>query len=69
MHSDHLGGTNILSDYYGNEAGAVRYHSYGRTRVETGLVPTDKRYTGQTLDASTGLYFYGARYCDPCLNR
>ncbi len=69
MHSDHLGGTNILSDYYGNEAGAVRYHSYGRTRVETGLVPTDKRYTGQTLDASTGLYFYGARYYDCWLSQ
>jgi len=64
VHSDHLGGTNILSDVAGNEAGAVRYHAFGRTRVETGTMPMDKKFTGQTLDDSTGLYFYGARYYD-----
>jgi len=69
VHGDHLGGTNILSDVYGNEAGSVRYHPFGQTRAQNGLGPTDKLFTGQTWDASIGLYFYGARYCDPALGR
>ncbi|MCL5264640.1 MAG: hypothetical protein M1343_05525 [Chloroflexi bacterium] len=32
-------------------------------------MPTDRQYTGQTLDNSTGLYFYGARYYDASLGR
>ena len=32
-------------------------------------MPTAYRYTGQRLDAATGLYFYNARYYDPGLAR
>ena len=32
-------------------------------------MPTAYRYTGQRLDAATGLYFYNARYYDPGLGR
>ena len=32
-------------------------------------MPTARRYTGQRLDAATGLYFYNARYYDPGLAR
>ena len=32
-------------------------------------MPTSYRYTGQRLDADTGLYFYNARYYDPALGR
>ncbi len=37
-------------------------------RVEPSL-PTDRKFTGQRLDESTGLYYYGARYYDPALGR
>ncbi|MGH2544065.1 MAG: RHS repeat-associated core domain-containing protein, partial [Ardenticatenaceae bacterium] len=30
---------------------------------------TRRRFTGQTLDFETGLYYYGARYYDPMLGR
>jgi RHS repeat-associated protein len=30
---------------------------------------TDRLFTGQTLDGVGGLYFYGARYCDPAIGR
>lgn len=56
VHTEHLGGTHILSDTAGYEVGALRYHGYGQTRVQSGSVPTDKRFTGQILDMSTGLY-------------
>jgi RHS repeat-associated protein len=69
VHTEHLGGTNILSDSSGNEVGALRYHSYGQGRVQTGSVPTDRRFTGQILDLSSGLYHYGARYYDADLGR
>ena len=40
---------------------------YGATR--SGGVPTDYQFTGQRLDAGTGLYYYGARYYDPVTGR
>jgi len=32
-------------------------------------VPTDEKFTGQRLDSTTGLYYYGARYYDPAIGR
>lgn len=32
-------------------------------------LPTDYTFTGQKLDESTGLMYYGARYYDPALGR
>ncbi len=69
VHSDHLGSTAILSDTSGNEVGSARYQSYGQTRTQSGSISTDKLYTGQTLDASSALYFYEARYFDSALGR
>jgi RHS repeat-associated protein len=46
--------------------GHVIYDAYGQI-VENTLPPglTDRLYTGQVFDSSTGLYFYNARYYDP----
>jgi RHS repeat-associated protein len=46
----------------------VRYFSFGSTRLSTGTLPTDKKFTGQRQD-NTGLYYYGARYYDPEIGR
>jgi RHS repeat-associated protein len=39
------------------------YYAYGRYR-SGGVLPTDHKFTGQKIDAATGLYYYGARYYD-----
>ena len=47
----------------------LRYKAWGETRYTSGTTPTSFRYTGQRLDDSTGLYYYGARYYDAALGR
>jgi RHS repeat-associated protein len=37
--------------------------------AESGLFPTDRRFTGQRWEASLGLYDYKARFYDPTLGR
>jgi hypothetical protein len=39
----------------GSPAGVTRYLPYGAIRLETGLFPTDRRFTGQRWEASLGL--------------
>ena len=46
----------------------IDYFPFGETRSETGLLGTDKKFTGQRLDG-TGLYYYNARYYDPAIGR
>ncbi|MBC7264517.1 MAG: RHS repeat-associated core domain-containing protein [Chloroflexi bacterium] len=72
IHADHpsaslragLGSTAVIS---GAQSGNIRYYPYGTTR--SGAVATAYKFTGQRLDDSTGLYFYGARYYDAALGR
>src|SRR3989441_2290519 len=73
-HQDHLGSSSVITH---GTTGAVEeslaYYPYGATRTNTSgtTPPTDVpyKYTGQELDNSTGLYFYGARYYDATLGR
>ena len=70
LHSDHLGSLSVATDSSGAKRNEQRYQPFGALRSGgTGQSLTDKLYTGQTLDASTGLYYYGARYYDPALGR
>jgi len=64
VHSDHLGSTAVTS---GAQSGNIRYFPYGATR--SGAVSTAYKFTGQRLDDSTGLYYYGARYYDAAIGR
>ena len=43
--------------------------SPSRPLPESGLFPTDRRFTGQRWEASLGLYDYRARFYDPTLGR
>jgi hypothetical protein len=55
-----------VSDATGQAVGRVQYAPYGE--VITSTLPadlTDRLFTGQRLDSSTGLYYYNARYYDP----
>jgi RHS repeat-associated protein len=49
------------------------YKAWGETRYSSGTIPTTYLYTGQRRESSLGgpegLYFYGARWLDPYLNR
>lgn len=48
--------------------GTIKYAPFGQTRSVTGIITTDKKFTGQELD-DTGLYYYNARYYDPTIGR
>jgi RHS repeat-associated protein len=44
------------------------YYPWGTIRPgPDNALPTDYTFTGQKLDESTGLMYYGARYYDPIL--
>ena len=65
--SDGLGSVSeSISTSAGSVSATQLYAPYGAVRYQSGMLPTDKGYTGQRSDASTsGLDYYGARYYDP----
>jgi RHS repeat-associated protein len=66
---DHLGSTAITANSSGSKSGELRYKAWGENRYTYGSTPTARRFTGQTEDATIGLYFYNARYYDAALGR
>ena len=55
-----------------DENGAVtqaRYTPWGETRGASPELSTDRTFTGQIEDRTTGLSFYNARYYDPIVGR
>lgn len=68
--TDHLGGTNVVSDYDGAQIELDEYLPYGEfsRRVRSSEKVTNY-FTGQKLDDESGLYYYGARYYDPAIGR
>jgi RHS repeat-associated protein len=69
LHSDHLGSSTRTTDASGNILDTAGYKVYGETRSGGTNLQTDKRFTGQTLDQSTGLYWYASRAYNPVLGR
>ena len=76
--NEHLGSTAVTAD--GTSSRTTKYAPYGTTRSESGTgplgasSPTERRYTGQRLDTSTGFYWYSdgksqGRPYDPGLGR
>jgi hypothetical protein len=64
--SDHLGSSNVSYRADGQQTIIQRYHPWGNIRPgPDNALPTDYTFTGQKLDESTGLMYYGARYYDP----
>ena len=71
-HRDHLGSSQLVSDYQGKEYERVEYTPYGESWMEKEsdsreLLPF--KFTGKELDSETGLYYYGARYLNPRTSR
>jgi RHS repeat-associated protein len=70
-HPDHLGSSQLMTDRDGDVVQQYGYSPFGRENYKNNIYafPVSSRYTGQTLDEDTGLYYYGARYYDPELAR
>jgi RHS repeat-associated protein len=61
-HSDHLGGTNVITDSSGNLVERVKYYPFGEIR-EGG---SEKyQFTGKEKDKLTDWYYFEARYYNP----
>ncbi|MBI4198828.1 MAG: RHS repeat-associated core domain-containing protein [Chloroflexi bacterium] len=69
VHQDHLGGTIATTNTSGAIAATQEYYAFGELRSSSGTLSTDRKFTGQRLDATTGLYFYNARYYDASVGR
>jgi RHS repeat-associated protein len=69
LHQDHLGSTSIVTDANGDAVFERSYDPWGNIRVASGTADMDRLYTGQRFDATTGLYYYNARYYDPTIAR
>lgn len=65
LHTDHLGGTQFVSDATGAVIEAIDYYPYGEARLDTkvGSYGGEKRkYIGEEFDQSTNLSYLNARY-------
>lgn len=71
-HQDHLGSSNFVSDYQGNQYEFLLYLPYGETWVEESkdiLNKINYYFTSQEKDEETGLYYMKARYFEPQTSR
>ena len=71
-HPDHLGSSQLVTDYQGKEYERMEYTPYGESWIEKVSDSFNRipfKFTGKELDSETGLYYYGARYLDPKTSR
>ena len=66
---DHLGSQAITTNSSGSKSAEIRYYPWGTERYTSGTTPTTYHFTGQRLESSIGLYYYGARWYDPAAGR
>jgi RHS repeat-associated protein len=66
---DNLGSTIRLTNSGQSTVRSDAYLPFGGTFQTSGSVDNDHKFTGQRLDANTGLYYRGARYGDPFLGQ
>jgi RHS repeat-associated protein len=68
-HADGLGSVRAMSDSTGVISTRYSYDAFGRTRAQEGLARNPYQFTGQQVDAETGLVYLRARYYDPAIGR
>lgn len=73
-HTDHLGGTNVLTDGQGIKKQILEYFPFGKISRNEKFGTTAEQdawyhFTSQYNDSESELYFYNARYYDPELGR
>jgi RHS repeat-associated protein len=71
IHGDQSGSTVLITDDTGQELGRAHYEPFGETFSSTiPMTLTERLFSGQILDSSTGLYYYGhGRYYDSTIGR
>jgi RHS repeat-associated protein len=69
LHGDHLGSASLTTDVSGQKVAEMRYLPFGATRWMSGMMPTDRRYTGQREVPAIGLHDYNARMYWPAAGR
>ena len=71
MHSDHLGGTNVVSDQNGLAAEVTDYYPYGTQRVSETFdaTPEQRKFSGLEFDSESDLTYANARYYDQDVGR
>ncbi|OGZ95310.1 MAG: hypothetical protein A3I44_01700 [Candidatus Sungbacteria bacterium RIFCSPLOWO2_02_FULL_51_17] len=67
VHTDHLGGTHVVTNASGTVVQTMDYYPYGEARldIQVGGVDEKRKFTGHEYDASSGLNYMKARYQDP----
>lgn len=70
-HQDQIFSTAVVSNEKGLEVSRVSYEPYGRIDQpgSSGRDDFRAKFTGKERDASSGLYYFGARYYDPLIGR
>ncbi len=76
LHADPLGSVAALTDAAGQVVRRLRFGVFGEPRsndlgpgAPAGTLDVALGYTGQRVDATTGLHYFGARYYDASLGR
>jgi len=68
--TDHLTGSNVVTDSSGTVAELLDYYPYGSARIDDHVSYNEQRkFTGQEYDSDTGLYYMNARYQNPTIGR
>jgi RHS repeat-associated protein len=62
IHTDHLTGSNVVTDASGAQVQALDYYPYGSRRIHTGTDVSRREFAGMERDESTGLDYAMARY-------
>jgi RHS repeat-associated protein len=62
IHSDHLTGTNVVTDTNGDVVEVADYYPYGTERISSGSFEEQRKFAGTEYDSGTALNYMGARY-------
>ncbi len=67
-HPDHLGSTNVVTDFESMVVENTEFYPFGRPRYDERSNFTSRyKYTAKELDQESGLTYYGARFYDAAL--
>ena len=62
MHTDHLGGTNVVTSSTSTVVETTDYYPFGTQRIHTGTFTEQRKFTGHEYDSENDLTYANARY-------
>ena len=69
IHTDHLGGTNVVTDENGEVKEVTDYYPFGEQRINTGTFTEQRKFTGHEFDEENDLTYAKQRYYDQDVGR